>query len=132
MSRGQARAVLAAYAAARGVFLHHAGHTHRTKRTVLNEAPHVTFQEVSAVKDYPKGFSLLRLHTAGYALNHDAPRDPSARAWVERGRRIAGGLWPHHALGQAVTDRNSVAAHDLSGITRPAPRDPVPGRLTAA
>jgi hypothetical protein len=34
---------------------------------------------------------------------------------------MAGGLWPHHALGRSVTDRNSVVYRDLSGITRPAP-----------
>ncbi|MBV7699859.1 metallophosphoesterase family protein [Streptomyces sp. TRM70350] len=132
LARRQARALLAAYAAAPGVFLHHAGHTHRNKRTVLDEAPHVTFQEVGAVKDYPGGFTLLRIHSAGYALNHYTPTDTPARAWLERSRRVAGGLWPHHALGHSVTDRNSVAAHDLSGITRPTPRDPVPDRLTAA
>ncbi|MFD7403242.1 metallophosphoesterase [Streptomyces sp. NPDC059866] len=132
LSRREARAILTAYAGARGVFLHHAGHTHRNKRTVLPQAPHVTFQEVSAVKDYPGGFSLLRLHSGGYALNHYTPRDAPARAWAERSRRVAGGLWPHYALGRSVTDRNSVRAHDLSGITRPAPRDPATGRLTAA
>ncbi|MFC9911771.1 metallophosphoesterase [Streptomyces sp. NPDC127197] len=132
LSRREARAILTAYADARGVFLHHAGHTHRNKRTVLPQAPHVTFQEVSAVKDYPGGFSLLRLHTGGYALNHYTPRDAPARAWAERSRRVAGGLWPHYALGRSVTERNSVRAHDLSGITRPAPRDPATGQLTAA
>ncbi|MEV7994721.1 hypothetical protein AB0O67_23220 [Streptomyces sp. NPDC086077] len=91
---------------------------------------HVTFQEVSAVKDYPGGFSLLRLHTAGYALNPYPPRDTAVRAFG--GARPPGGLWAHYALGPSVTDRNSVAAHDLSGVTRPTPRDPVPGRLTAA
>ncbi|MGW0824091.1 metallophosphoesterase [Streptomyces sp. NPDC002845] len=116
LSRRQARAILDAYAAAPGVFLHHAGHTHRNKRTVLPQAPHVTLQEVTAAKDYPGGFCLLRIHTGGYALNHYKVGAPEARQWAERSRRVAGGLWPHHALGRSVTDRNSVTAHDLSGI----------------
>ncbi len=116
LDRRQARAVLEAYASAPGVFLHHAGHTHRNKRTVLARAPHVTLQEVAAAKEYPGGFTLLRVHTGGYALNHYKAGDLAARQWSERSRRVAAGLWPHHALGRAVTDRNSVAVHDLSGV----------------
>ena len=122
LARRQARAVLDAYADAPGVFLHHAGHTHRNKRTVLPQAPHVTLQEVSAVKDYPGGFCLLRIHSGGFALNHYKSSSAAAREWGERSRRVAAGLWPHHALGRSVADRNSVAAHDLSGVTRPASR----------
>ncbi|MFJ2829819.1 metallophosphoesterase [Streptomyces sp. NPDC087263] len=122
LGRRQARAVLDAYADAPGVFLHHAGHTHRNKRTVLPQAPHVTLQEVSAVKDYPGGFCLLRIHSGGFALNHYKSSSTAAREWGERSRRVAAGLWPHHALGRSVADRNSVTAHDLSGVTRPAPR----------
>ncbi|MGW7386343.1 metallophosphoesterase [Streptomyces sp. NPDC054794] len=125
LGRRQARSILEAYAAAPGVFLHHAGHTHRNKRTVLPLAPHVTLQEVGAAKEYPGGFSLLRIHSGGYALNFYKARGPEALDWSERSRRMAGGLWPHHAFGRSVADRNSVAAHDLSGISRPAaPRAP--------
>ncbi|MEV0634563.1 metallophosphoesterase family protein [Streptomyces sp. NPDC050619] len=120
LGRRQARAVLDAYADAPGVFLHHAGHTHRNKRTVLPQAPHVTLQEVCAAKEYPGGFSLLRIHTGGYALNHYKTSGSAARAWSERSRRMAGGLWPHHSLGRSVTDRNSMTPHDLSGISRQA------------
>jgi hypothetical protein len=117
LERRQARTVVDAYANAPGVFLHHAGHTHRNKRTVLVRAPHVTQQEVAAAKEYPGGFTLLRIHSGGYALNHYKAGDLAARQWSERSRRVAAGLWPHHALGRSVTDRNSVAAHDLSGVT---------------
>ncbi|WP_328766262.1 metallophosphoesterase family protein [Streptomyces sp. NBC_00286] len=117
LGRRQARSILEAYAAAPGVFLHHAGHTHRNKRTVLPQTPHVTLQEVSAVKDYPGGFCLLRIHSGGYALNHYKTSSAPSREWTERSRRVAGGLWPHHALGRSVADRNSVTAHDLSGIS---------------
>ncbi|NUP25062.1 MAG: metallophosphoesterase family protein [Streptomyces sp.] len=118
LERRQARAIVDAYASAPGVFLHHAGHTHRSKRTELHRAPHVIQQEVAAAKDYPGGFTLLRVHSGGYALNHYKADAPAARQWNERSRRVAGGLWPHHALGRSVTDRNSVTAHDLSGVTR--------------
>ncbi|MGW1958576.1 metallophosphoesterase [Streptomyces sp. NPDC001920] len=121
LERRQARTVLDAYAQAPGVFLHHAGHTHRNKRTVLQRAPHVTQQEVAAAKEYPGGFTLLRIHSGGYALNHYKADAPAARQWNERSRRVAAGLWPHHALGRSVGDRNSVTAHDLSGVTRLSP-----------
>ncbi|MDW4905671.1 metallophosphoesterase family protein [Streptomyces sp. ADMS] len=116
LDRAQAREIVDSYSASPGVFLHHAGHTHRNKRTVLTSAPHVTQQEVSAVKDYPGGFCLLRIHTGGYALNYYKNSSVPARAWVERSRLTAGGLWPHHALGRSVTDRNSMRLHDLSGV----------------
>lgn len=119
LNRRQARTILDAYAAAPGVFLHHAGHTHRNKRTVLPRAPRVTLQEVSAVKEYPGGFCLLRIHEGGYALNYYKTSGAAAREWSERSRRVATGLWPQYALGRSVADRNSVTAHDLSGISRP-------------
>ncbi len=118
LGRRQARAILRAYAAAPGVFLHHVGHTHRNKRTHVPLAPQVTLQEVGAAKEYPGGFFLLRIHSGGYALNFFRARAAEALEWNERSRRQAGGLWPHHALGRSVADRNSVAVRDLSGIGR--------------
>ncbi|NGO06282.1 metallophosphoesterase family protein [Streptomyces sp. HC44] len=117
LNRRQARSILDAYAGAPGVFLHHAGHTHRNKRTVLPQAPHVTMQEVGAAKEYPGGFCLLRIHSGGFALNHYKSSSAPAREWSERSRRVAAGLWPHHALGRSVADRNSMRTHDLSGIS---------------
>jgi hypothetical protein len=84
---------------------------------VLPQAPHVTMQEVSAVKEYPGGFCLLRIHSGGFAVNHYKARAAAAREWGERSRRVAAGLWPHHALGRSVTDRNSMTPRDLTGIT---------------
>ncbi|WP_318658079.1 metallophosphoesterase [Streptomyces dioscori] len=124
LNRRQARAILDAYAAAPGVFLHHAGHTHRNKRTVLPQARHVTLQEVGAVKEYPGGFCLLRIHTGGYALNYYKASSDPAREWSERSRRVAAGLWPQYALGRSVRDRNSVVVRDLSGITPAVARRP--------
>lgn len=116
---GQALTILGAYAKAPGVFLHHAGHTHRNHRSVFPLAPHVTQQEVGAVKEYPGGFTLLRLHTGGYALNFFKSRGDLAREWSERSRQELSGLWPQLSLGTTVADRNSMVVRDLSGL-RPA------------
>lgn len=116
LDAGQALTILGAYDKAPGVFLHHAGHTHRNHRSVFPLAAHVVQQEVGAVKEYPGGFSLLRLHTGGYALNFFKTRSDLAREWSERSRQELSGLWPQLSLGTSVTDRNSVVRRDLSGI----------------
>ena len=103
------------YAKAPGVFLHHSGHTHRNKRTISTTAPGIVFQEVAAVKEYPGGFHLLRVHTGGYALNFYKFRDRDAQAWSERSRPEYAGLAPFYTFGNA-SDRNAVFARDLSGL----------------
>ena len=103
------------YAKAPGVFLHHAGHTHRNKRTVSTTAQGVVFQEVGAVKEYPGGFHLLRVFTGGYALNFYKFRAALAREWSERSRPEYGGLSPFYVFGNTA-DRNSVVVRDLSGL----------------
>ncbi|MFV2209944.1 metallophosphoesterase [Actinomadura sp. LOL_016] len=105
----QSLRILAAYNRAPGVFLHHAGHTHRNHRSVFPLAPRVVHQEVGAVKEYPGGFALLRVHTGGHAVNFYKTRSDEARAWSERSRRELAGLWPQLSLGNRVTDRNSSA-----------------------
>jgi 3',5'-cyclic-AMP phosphodiesterase len=119
----QAATILADYAANPGLFLHHAGHTHRNKHTISPLAPSVTHQEVAAVKEYPGGFSLLRLHTGGFAVNFYKSRSNLAREWSERSRMEILGLWPQFSLGSRVADRNTMVARDLSGL-RPAPVAP--------
>lgn len=111
----QAMQLEALYANAPGVFLHHAGHTHRNKRTVSTTAPGVVFQEVAAVKEYPGGFHLLRVFTGGFALNFYKFRSPDAQAWSERSRPEYMGTAPFYTFGNA-SDRNAVFARDLSGI----------------
>ncbi len=113
---GQAEALVEQYRANPGVFLHHAGHTHRNKRTDLAGAPGVVHQEVAAVKEYPGGFTLLRVHEGGYALNFHKASSDEARAWNERSRTQVGGSWPQFALGASVADRNAVVERDLSGL----------------
>ena len=78
--------------------------------------PSVTHQEIAAGKEYPGGFSLLRLHTGGFALNFYKTRSDLARAWSERSRQEIVGFWPQFALGASVSDRNTVVAHDLSAL----------------
>lgn len=116
---GQAAAVMLEYTFAPGVFLHHAGHTHRNKRFVLPGTTGVVQQEVAAAKEYPGGFTLLRLHEGGYALNFYKTRDPLAREWSERSRQELAGLWPQLSLGNAVSDRNTMVRRNLSGLRRP-------------
>jgi hypothetical protein len=74
-------------------------------------------QEIAAGKEYPGGFSLLRLYTGGFALNFYKTRSRLARAWSERSRQEIAGLWPQFALGSSVSDRNTMVARDLSGCT---------------
>ncbi len=116
LEAAQSAAILGDYARMPGMFLHHAGHTHRNKHTISPVAPGVTHQEIAAGKEYPGGFSLLRLHTGGFALNFYKTRSRLARAWSERSRQEIVGLWPQFALGSRVLDRNTVVAHDLSGL----------------
>lgn len=115
LDAAQSLRVLAAYNRAPGVFLHHAGHTHRNRRSVFPLAPRVVQQEVGAVKEYPGGFTLLRVHTHGYALNFYKTRTEEARAWSERSRQELAGRWPQLSLGDRIADRNSIAARDLTG-----------------
>jgi hypothetical protein len=111
----QAAELEALYAATPGVFLHQSGHTHRNKRTLSSDAPGVVFQEVSAVKEYPGGFTLLRVFTGGYAMNFYKFKAPLAQEWSERSRPEYLGLAPYYEFGNAL-DRNSVVARDFSGL----------------
>ena len=116
LDAAQATTILQDYSRTPGLFLHHAGHTHRNKRTISPTAPDVLHQEIAAGKEYPGGFSLLRIHTGGYALNFYKTKSDLARQWSERSRQEIGGYWPQFALGSSVSDRNTVVARDLSGL----------------
>jgi Icc protein len=113
----QAASIQDWYAQTPGVFLHHAGHTHRNHLTVLGSG--VAHQEVAAAKEYPGGFSVLRLHTGGYAMNFYKSTSYLAREWSERSRLEIAGFWPQFAFGNTVADRNTVVRRDLSGLHKP-------------
>jgi hypothetical protein len=113
----QSRQVEALYAKTPGVFFHHAGHTHRNYRSASTTARHVTFQEVGATKEYPGGFSLLRVHEGGYAMNFYKTRSHPAREWSERTRgEYAGAGASAFYMTGTIGDRNYVVARDLSGL----------------
>jgi len=104
-----------------GVFFHHSGHTHRNKRTFLlddqqNPVQSVEFLEVGATKEYPGGYSLLRLYTGGYMVSYYKNRTQLALAWAQRSRHEYYSLYPHYMLG-TIADRNHTVIRDLSGLT---------------
>jgi 3',5'-cyclic-AMP phosphodiesterase len=120
IDRPTAIALQGLYAQAPGVFFHHSGHTHRNKRTFLlddTQSPieSVEFLEVGATKEYPGGYSLLRLFTGGYMVSYYKNRTPLARAWGQRSRGEYYSLYPHYMLG-TIADRNHTVSVDLSGL----------------
>lgn len=105
----------ALYERAPGVFLHHSGHTHRNRRTRPDAACAVEFLEVAAVKEYPGGYSLVRIYEGGYMLNFYKTRTEHARRWSTLTRGEYFGLFPDYTLG-TFADRNHVVARDFSGL----------------
>jgi 3',5'-cyclic AMP phosphodiesterase CpdA len=110
------------YGDAPGVFLHHSGHTHRNKRTFFvdedqNPLQQTEFLEVAATKEYPGGYSLLRVYSGGYMVSFYKTRTPLAQAWSHRTRGEYYGIYPHSMLG-TIGDRNHTVARDLSGLTK--------------
>ncbi|AEW92489.1 MULTISPECIES: metallophosphoesterase family protein [Streptomycetaceae] len=118
LDQHQARRLEALYRRTPGVFLHHSGHTHRNKRTFADDAGRVEFLEVGAVKEYPGGYTLVRLYTGGYQVTFHKTRSDLARRWSQRSRAEYFGVWPHYTLG-TIADRNHTVVRDLSGLTRP-------------
>ncbi|WP_431956019.1 metallophosphoesterase family protein [Nocardia lijiangensis] len=104
------------YERAPGVFLHHSGHTHRNRRTEPDAAIAVEFLEVAAVKEYPGGYSLLRVYEGGYMVNFYKTRTEDARRWSGTTRGEYFGLLPDYSLG-TFADRNHVVARDFSGLS---------------
>lgn len=117
LNAAHARQLTTMYKYAPGVFFHLAGHIHRNKRAQSLAVPRVQFQEVSATKEYPGGFSLLRIHEGGYAMNFYKLRDLAAQEWVERSRPEYLGAAPIYTLGN-VADRNYMVKRDLSGLKK--------------
>ena len=115
LDRAHALRLQQLYERAPGVFLQHSGHTHRTRRTRPDTACAVEFLEVAAVKEYPGGYSLLRIYEGGYTVNFYKTRTPEARRWSTLTRGEYFGLLPDYALG-TFSDRNHVVLRDFSGL----------------
>jgi 3',5'-cyclic AMP phosphodiesterase CpdA len=96
------------------------GHTHRNKRTASVLSPGVPYVELGAVKEYPGGYGLVRVHEGGYAVNFYKTKADGARAWSERSRGEYLGLYPYYTLG-TLGDRNFVVTADLSDAARTHP-----------
>ena len=90
--------------------------------------PRVTLQEIAAGKEYPGGFSLLRLHTGGFALNFYKTRSELARAWSERSRQEISGAGRSSRSAQCLRPQHHGGARPLGA----APRARVNGSRTRA
>ena len=95
----------------------HNAHTHRNFRTSSPLAPGITFLEVGAIKEYPGGFTMIRVFSGGYAANFYKLRPDDARAWSELSRSEYLGLYPYYTLGE-LGDRNFTMAADFSDAAR--------------
>ncbi|WP_228819368.1 metallophosphoesterase [Nocardia transvalensis] len=116
LNRTDANQLQSLYQSTPGVFLHHSGHTHRNRRTRPDIPLSVEFLEVAAVKEYPGGYTLLRLYEGGYMATFYKTRTPNSRRWSTRTRAEYFGLLPEYTLG-THTDRNHVVLRDLSGLS---------------
>ncbi|GAB4583507.1 hypothetical protein [Nocardia sp. IFM 10818] len=88
---------------------------HRNRRTRPDLPIAVEFLEVAATKEYPGGYTLLRLYEGGYTANFYKTRTAAARLWSTRTRSEYFGLFPEYTLG-TTADRNHVVRRDLSGL----------------
>ena len=83
----------------------YSGHTHRNNRSVATGTGAVPFFEGGATKEYPGGYTVVRLYETGYLVNFYKTAAPEARAWSERSRGEYLGLYPYYTLGN-LGDRN--------------------------
>ncbi len=83
----------------------YAGHTHRNNFSTNVETGSVPYFEGGAVKEYPGGYTVVRLFEGGYLVNFWKTKSPEARAWSERSRGEYLGLGPDYQLG-SLQDRN--------------------------
>lgn len=77
----------------------YAGHTHRNDLSTSGETGAVPYFEGGTVKEYPGGWTLVRLYEGGYLTTFHATTTPKARAWAERTRGEYLGLAPLYQLG---------------------------------
>jgi 3',5'-cyclic AMP phosphodiesterase CpdA len=83
----------------------YSGHTHRNNRSVASGTGELPFFEGGATKEYPGGYTVVRLYETGYLVNFYKAAAPEARAWSERSRGEYLGLYPYYTLG-SLADRN--------------------------
>ncbi len=83
----------------------YSGHTHRNNRSTATGTGTVPFFEGGATKEYPGGYTVVRLYETGYLVNFYKTAAPEARAWSERSRGEYLGLYPYYTLGN-LGDRN--------------------------
>jgi len=83
----------------------YAGHTHRNNLSRNVETGTLPYFEGGAVKEYPGGYTVVRLFERGYLVNFYKTRSPEARAWSERSRGEYFGLAPMQQLG-GLHERN--------------------------
>ncbi len=117
LDRDDARAfrnLLAKHDNTAGVY---AGHTHRNNLSRNAETGRVPYFEGGAVKEYPGGYTVVRLFERGYMVNFYKTRSKDARAWSERSRGEYFGLAPSYLLG-ALHERNWTYTVDARRRTR--------------
>ena len=96
----------------------YAGHTHRNDLTTNAETGTVPYFEGGAVKEYPGGYTVVRLFEGGYTANFWKTSTPEARAWSERSRGEYLGFAPEYQLG-SLGARNWSYAVDARVKSRP-------------
>ena len=95
----------------------YAGHTHRNNLSRNTETGTVPYFEGGAVKEYPGGYTVVRMFEGGYMVNFWKTSSPEARAWSERSRGEYLGLAPTYQLG-SLSDRNWTHSVDFRQTTR--------------
>lgn len=94
------------------------GHTHRNHRSTSTETGHLPYFEGASTKEYPGGYTVVRLFESGYMVNFWKTATPDALAWSERSRGEYLGLYPYYTMG-GFADRNWTYEIDARRTRRP-------------
>ncbi len=94
-------------------------HTHRN---YVSYAPptgvELPYIENGPTKEYPNGYSVIRLYEGGYMRNFHRLRCTFCRSWASRTRDQYFGLYPQYTLG-TLSARNFTHVYGCSGPTPP-------------
>lgn len=102
------------------------GHTHRNYLTYdEGSGPRLPFLENGAVKEYPGGYALVRVHEDGLVRTFHRMTAPFCREWV---RTTAGQIWGRHASYTRGTLASRAFVHRF-GAVLPEPLPSVYGPL---